>query len=259
VKDVLREHNAKSSKFYDGDTLRRIRISTLRGDIARRRRWLTRLSQSMRRCVLRLEALPEKFVESLDALIPFAGLWPALLIGTFTRLLDLRCPEVYELRLYAMSISNVLSKEMTRYLRQIKKTWTHIVGDSEADQLGLDANTVAILQGRCPSLSLEDRAHIQNRIVAGDVLPAVQIDDERSRIFDRVCSIQHVIPSIHTFLEDTKYLEPGARILKKILPGKCKVSISQDFGALHSGQTRMKVQTSEFTFEDRTLTSDHSS
>ncbi len=77
-----------------------------------------------------------------------------------------------------MSISNVLSKEMTRYLRQIKKTWTHIVGDSEADQLGLDANTVAILQGRCPFLSLEDRAHIQNRIVPGDVLPAVQINDQ---------------------------------------------------------------------------------
>ncbi len=48
----------------------------------------------MQRCLLRLEALPEKFVESLDALIPFAGLWPALQPGTFTRLLDLHCPEV---------------------------------------------------------------------------------------------------------------------------------------------------------------------
>lgn len=93
MKDVLREHDAKSTKLYDGDIVRQIRISTLRGDIARRQKWFARLSKSMRRCLLRLEALPEKFVESLDALIPFAGLWPALQPGTFTRLLDLHCPE----------------------------------------------------------------------------------------------------------------------------------------------------------------------
>jgi hypothetical protein len=49
---------------------------------------------------------------------------------------------------------------MTRYLRRIKNTWILIVGDEEADQLRLDANTVAILQGRCPSQSSEDRAYI---------------------------------------------------------------------------------------------------
>ena len=148
---------------------------------------------------------------------------------------------------------------MTRYLRRVRKTWTRILGDEEADQLQLDANTVAILQGRCPLLSLEDRAHVQSRFLAGDVLPAVKADDERSQVFDRACSIEHVIPSIHTFLEDTKYLEPGARILKKLLPGKCKDSMSQHFSALHSGQTKVKVQTSEFTYEDRTSSSDGSS
>lgn len=148
---------------------------------------------------------------------------------------------------------------MTRYLRRIKNTWTLIVGDEEADQLRLDANTVAILQGRCPSLSSEDRAHIQIRMLAGDVLPAVTADDQRARIFDRACSIEHVILSIHTFLEDTKYLEPPARILKELLPGKCKGSMSQHFSALHSGQTKVKVQMSEYTFEDRTSPSGRSS
>ena len=96
-------------------------------------------------------------------------------------------------------------------------------------------------------------------MLASDVLPAVTADDQRSRIFDRVCSIEHVIPSIHTFLEDTKYLEPPARILKELLPGKCKGSMSQHFSALHSGQTKVKVQTSEYTFEDRTSPSGRSS
>ncbi|KAL9631872.1 MAG: hypothetical protein Q9164_005658 [Protoblastenia rupestris] len=213
VKDVLREHDAKSTKRYDGDIVRQIRISTLHGDTARREKWLARLSKNMQRCLLRLEALPEAFMEGWDALIPFTGLWPALLPGTFDRLLNLRCPE-----------------EMTRYLRLIRKTWTRILGEEEADQLQFDANTVAILQGRCPSQSLEDRAQLQIRMLAGDILPAFTADDQQSWILDCVCSIEHVIPSIHTFLEDTKYLEPPARILKELLPDKTKQS------ALHEGR-----------------------
>ena len=42
----------------------------------------------------RLELLPLEFWDSLDDLIPFAGLWPAIFIGTFPRLLNLHCPEV---------------------------------------------------------------------------------------------------------------------------------------------------------------------
>ena len=147
---------------------------------------------------------------------------------------------------------------MTRYLRRIKDTWTQIMGDKEADQLRLDASTVVILQGRRPSQSSEDLAHVQIRMLANDILPAITTDDQRLRIFDCICSIEYVILSIHTFLEDTKYLEPSARILKELLPGKCKGSMSQYFSALHSGQTKVKVQISEFTFEDQMLPSGRS-
>ncbi len=47
-------------------------------------------------------------------------------------------------------------------------------------------------------------------MLAGDMLPTVTADDQRSRISDSACSIEHVILSIHTFLEDTKYHEPPA-------------------------------------------------
>ena len=40
VKDVLRGHAANSTKYYDGDIVRQIRISTLRGDTTRRRKLL---------------------------------------------------------------------------------------------------------------------------------------------------------------------------------------------------------------------------
>lgn len=64
---------------------------------------------------------------------------------------------------------------------------------------------------------------------------------------------------IHTFLENTNYVQPPARILKQLLPGKCKVPMSQHFSALHGVQVKAKVQMSEFTFEDRTWSSSHPS
>jgi hypothetical protein len=60
----------------------------------RREKFLARLSDSKQDCVKRLELLPVEFWDSLDDLIPFAGLWPAIMIGTFPRLLNLHCPEV---------------------------------------------------------------------------------------------------------------------------------------------------------------------
>ena len=92
-------------------------------------------------------------------------------------------------------------------------------------------------------------------MLAGDILPAVKDEDRRSEIFDRICSLEHVILSIYMCIENTKWLEPAVRILKEPLPATDKGSIPQQFRALHNGQANMKVQISEFTFEDRTSSS----
>jgi hypothetical protein len=148
---------------------------------------------------------------------------------------------------------------MTRYLRRVKATMTYIIGENENDWLLIDANTAFLLQGLCPGLSLKDRAFVQMRMLSRELFPAIQDDNIRSQILERLCSIKHVITTIHTFLEDTKYLEPCTRILKKLLPGKSKGSLSQYFNALHSGQPNVKVQITEFTLEDRTLSGSHAS
>lgn len=97
------------------------------------------------------------------------------------------------------------------------------------------------------------------RMLARELFPAIRDDNIRSQILERLCSIKHVIITIHTFLEDTKYLEPCTRILKKLLPRKSKGSLSQYFNALHSGQPNVKVQTTEFSLEDRTFSGSHAS
>src|SRR5438045_1040351 len=101
---------------------------------------------------------------------------------------------------------------MARYLRRVEKVWSFIIGESEEEMIRIDPNTVFLLQGRCPALSFEDRAFIQMRMLAGELFPAIKADHTRSQILDRLYAVEHIIPSIHTFLEDTKHLEPCARI-----------------------------------------------
>ena len=92
-------------------------------------------------------------------------------------------------------------------------------------------------------------------MVSGELFPAIRDGDIRAQIFDRLCSMKQIIISIYTFLENTKYLELCAKILKRLLPDKYKNSISKHFQALHTGQSSIKIQTSEFAFEDRKLLS----
>ena len=74
MKNDLREQNLNFSKIYDEDIVCQIRISILSDDATRRRKWLAKFSESKQKCLLRLETLPEKFVESLNALTSFAEL-----------------------------------------------------------------------------------------------------------------------------------------------------------------------------------------
>ena len=142
---------------------------------------------------------------------------------------------------------------MTRYLCRIKQTWSYIIGDREDHQNKLDATTVYVLQGRCPFWSLDDCAYVEARLLKGDILPGVRSPDLQKMLLVRIMSVEHTIPSIHTFLEGTKWLEPGAAILKGIVPTKCMGSLAQAFRALHNGQTRLKEQTSAFSYRQKDL------
>jgi len=61
---------------------------------------MARLSESKRRDVVQLQKMALKSMvmgalsEAFDKLLSYIGLWSALQLGTFHRLLTLRCPEV---------------------------------------------------------------------------------------------------------------------------------------------------------------------
>jgi len=137
---------------------------------------------------------------------------------------------------------------MTRYLIRIRTTWEKITGGDESLRRMLDAKTVNVLQGRCPRYSKEDEYMLS--LQEGDLFATVAQLDKQG-LWTRIYEIEHIIPSLHTFLEDTKLLEPCAKIMKKLLPTTCKTTIQQEFSRLHNRQTTWVLQATETSFQEQ--------
>ena len=82
--------------FCDGDIFRYLRYGQIKQDSIEEKRWLARLTECKRKDLKQLQRRVElqSFNTGLDKLLPFVGFWPALQIGTFYRILNLKCPEV---------------------------------------------------------------------------------------------------------------------------------------------------------------------
>ena len=102
------------------------------------------------------------------------------------------------------------AQEMTRYLALIKTTWEYILGAEDELRSNLDGATVIILEGRCPKFSKNDESLLWDK--QSDIFPTISVTRVRS-LLARVQTIDYTIPSIHTFLEDTKLLEPCAKLV----------------------------------------------
>ena len=137
---------------------------------------------------------------------------------------------------------------MTRYVTRIREAWDTITKGRERLRKILDAKTVDVLQGRCPKYR-GDRDLIRSQWK--DVFSC--LDGSRQSIWTGIAEIDYIIPSIHTFLEDTKLLEPCARIMKTLLPSACKTTILQEFEWMHNKKKKSwSLQTAETTFMTQT-------
>ena len=97
---TIREEDQNAARFCDGDIFRHLRYCQTIQDREGKKKWLSKLSATKQRDVLQLEKRADKeketaqFMSAWDSLLPFPGLWHAVQLGTFHRLLSLRCPEV---------------------------------------------------------------------------------------------------------------------------------------------------------------------
>ena len=86
---------------------------------------------------------------------------------------------------------------------------------------------------RNPWGSQVDRAFVTEAMKTGELFPMIANEDTRMQILGSLQRIKYRIPSLYTFFEDTKWLEPCAKVMRKLLPTGCKRSIREGFRSMY--------------------------
>lgn len=139
------------------------------------------------------------------------------------------------------------------YLAHISKIWSYILADLPSRYV--DAYTVACLEGRSPKLARQDRVYLNEKIDAGEIFCWVS-EIHRTKLRQKISSVFCIIPSLHTFLEDTKWLEPAAKAVRVILFKESRLTIRKqlsDYFVLEACRFRGVDQKIAFGKAYRTL------
>lgn len=84
------------------------------------------------------------------------------------------------------------------------------------DPSSVDTITVAQLQTLAPAHSTDDAEKIRRLFDAGSLFPRVTERTERIQLQSNVLTVQHMIPSLFSFFEDIKFLEPCAKVVRSL-------------------------------------------
>lgn len=106
----------------------------------------------------------------------------------------------------------------------------------------VDANSVAQLQGLAPRQSTVDAKCIADMMSTKKVFARVNSEGDRAAILANLLSVRSMIPSLFTFFEDLKYLEPCAKVLKALLPPGTRKSVFRGLMGSHFAQERALVE-----------------
>lgn len=103
------------------------------------------------------------------------------------------------------------------------------------------------MEGRSPSWSEDDRTHIQNLFTSGVAFSNITDPEDREMLCERVIETQTIIPSLHTFHEDCKYLEPLAKLVRGLLDPKYRGSVQAGMERCYRppSDNNFSIQTSE--------------
>ncbi|KAI9773394.1 MAG: hypothetical protein M1840_007609 [Geoglossum simile] len=227
----LREKYSNTRNFRDGDIYRTLRHYQKNNMKAGACKWLTKLSPSKRRDFKQLHEKAGPLGEAFDELLPIIGLWSSVQLGAMHRILTLRCTE-----------------ELIEYLTHIRVVWGSILDNAELLPL-VDSNTVSLLQTKFPKHSPQDGMLIKQLMDNRELFPAITEETIRTRILNRLLSLNCMVPSLYTFFEDTIYIEACAQVLRGLLPKKYKgtmrVAIMRRYKGIGQEEGKAKVQISE--------------
>ena len=126
-------------------------------------------------------------------------------------------------------------QEMSHYLRLVYRCWRIICGCGDT-RAHLDPLTVSLVEGKAPCYSWSDEKTLKELWLDGSLFNEVKDPAERDRIWQTISSLRCRIPSLRTFLEDTKYLEACSTAIRGLLPTKFKGSVQDTLTRYHTRQ-----------------------
>ncbi|KAL8742602.1 MAG: hypothetical protein Q9190_004942 [Brigantiaea leucoxantha] len=99
--------------------------------------------------------------------------------------------------------------------------------------------------GFWPALQIGTFHHfVEEQMYQNNLFPKISDVTTRSQILQKLLKTSCLIPSLFTFFEDTKWLEPIAKVVRKLLPGSCKKSnrhaMYQKYTSLRAGVVHIK-------------------
>ncbi|KAL2372009.1 hypothetical protein BDBG_03684 [Blastomyces gilchristii SLH14081] len=214
---IIQENQERSQEHLSGEIYRNVGYYQQKGNELAVGEWIARWPIGIQRDFkqLRERSINLPLQEALDRLQQFPGLWSTW--------------------------------ELAYYIDHIISIYVEItVGKSEI----LDAGTVELFQGRSPYWSKIDREYVEEIFADGSAFPEVTSPAERDQLRQRVLQVQCILPSLRTLHEDTKYLEPVMKLMRRLLPASFK-------GTIQSGMRRQYtpaaddgslIQTSESSY-----------
>ncbi|ENI00446.1 hypothetical protein COCC4DRAFT_150601 [Bipolaris maydis ATCC 48331] len=214
----------------DGEIFRRIRLYHRENKVEAERKWWARLDNSKPKDLRQLFKRTE-IISSFDKLLEMPGLWAKVQLGALHRLLTLKCDE-----------------EMAYYLNHVSKVWTKILTcrNITLPFSAVDTVTVDNLESLAPKNSSVDKAFVMDLFERNIVFPSLLDSQIRRELAENICASEGLIPSLWTFFETLKYIEPICEVLKKLIGGNMKRTIRSSLMGCYFPPEKRYIQVAKF-------------
>ncbi|KAI8719918.1 hypothetical protein NCS52_00774100 [Fusarium sp. LHS14.1] len=197
--DKISEDSMNKGNFSDGHICAGIVQNRFNTTVEKK--WWARLSKSKAEILKRLLDHKSLAAPLLELIYFIPAMREGLMIGVWHRIMAAKCDE-----------------EINRYFEFILDTWIEIMG-SRSSLRHIDPESVRELQLRSPGVSQRDLEHVTRVVASKLVFKSLTDMSERTKLLNRLKSINFLIPSIYTLQKDAKYLRPCAGVVKQLIQG----------------------------------------
>ena len=134
---------------------------------------------------------------------------------------------------------------MTHYLSHVWNTWRLILGDIPGSVV--DVKTLSCLELLAPAVSSRDKRVVNDLMAKKEIFPTLDTP-QRALVLGKIMTVTCLIPSLWSFFENLKYIEPCCQILKQLIPARKrdqKKSLRQAIYASYVRPQDLRLEISE--------------